>query len=160
MNSPVVPADKPGQHFDWWEFEVTSTGLPNALPAAARPHIRYLVFHLLDPLLEALGRPVVITSGYRSPAVNRAVKGSPTSRHPLGQAADFWVPPTRRQPALTSFEVARRILDLGLPFDQLIAYAPKRGGHNHVGLHGPDVGPLRRDIRMAPDEGGMRKWTP
>lgn len=32
---------------------------------------------------------VKITSGHRSPAVNKAVKGSPTSQHCRGEAADF-----------------------------------------------------------------------
>lgn len=37
------------------------------------------------------GRPVIVTSGFRCPALNKAVKGSPTSQHMNGSAADFRV---------------------------------------------------------------------
>lgn len=63
----------------------------------------------------AIGRPVVVnvTSGYRSPAVNAAVGGTPTSAHALGLAADITVP------GLTAIELAR-LLEDKLPYDQLI----------------------------------------
>lgn len=60
-----------------------------------------------------LGKPVIITSGYRSPAVNRAVNGTPTSAHPMGYAADFKV-------AGMSLAAAARALAGRLPYDQLI----------------------------------------
>jgi hypothetical protein len=36
-----------------------------------------------------LGKPVFVTSGYRSPAVNAAVRGSQGSQHLTGHACDF-----------------------------------------------------------------------
>lgn len=50
--------------------------------------LRYLCTHTLQPIRERLRFPIHVTSGYRSPDVNRAVGGSPTSQHRLGQAAD------------------------------------------------------------------------
>lgn len=44
----------------------------------------------LQPLRDALG-VTIITSGYRSPAVNKAVGGSNTSWHAKGKAADITV---------------------------------------------------------------------
>ena len=38
---------------------------------------------------EEAEEPIVITSGYRSPEVNRAVGGSPTSNHLTGCAVDI-----------------------------------------------------------------------
>ena len=43
----------------------------------------------LQALRRALGRPVVINSGYRSERHNNAVGGSPTSQHRLGKAFDI-----------------------------------------------------------------------
>jgi zinc D-Ala-D-Ala carboxypeptidase len=92
----------------------TRRGLKNDPDTAARENLQHLVDAVLDPLREALGRPVVISSGYRSPAVNRAVGGAASSQHVLGQAADITVP------GMTVAQVVATIRRLGLPFDQLI----------------------------------------
>jgi uncharacterized protein YcbK (DUF882 family) len=44
---------------------------------------------LLDLIREEFGKPIRITSGYRSPAHNAKVGGSPRSQHMLGKAADI-----------------------------------------------------------------------
>ena len=46
---------------------------------------------LLQCIREHFGKPVHITSGYRTAAHNAAVGGSKSSQHLLGQAADFSV---------------------------------------------------------------------
>lgn len=51
-------------------------------------NLQILVDNVLQPLRDKFG-PVTITSGYRSPAVNTAVGGSPVSDHCLGMAADI-----------------------------------------------------------------------
>ena len=45
--------------------------------------------HRMEVVRAILGRPIVPTSGYRSPTLNRAVGGVPTSDHALGWAVDF-----------------------------------------------------------------------
>jgi zinc D-Ala-D-Ala carboxypeptidase len=60
------------------------------------------------------GRPIIITSGYRNPRVNRLVGGVPGSDHAVGWAADF------RAPHMSLFEAAKRVHDSPLIFDQLI----------------------------------------
>lgn len=47
------------------------------------------VFNLLQPLRDFLKKPIRVTSGYRSTALNTAVGGSPTSQHTTGNAADI-----------------------------------------------------------------------
>ena len=49
---------------------------------------------LLQCIREHFGKPVHITSGYRTAAHNAAVGGSKSSQHLLGKAADFWVEDT------------------------------------------------------------------
>lgn len=50
--------------------------------------IRDLCELALEPLREALGRPLKISSGYRSVAYNRRIGGAPGSQHCSGIAAD------------------------------------------------------------------------
>jgi hypothetical protein len=56
----------------------------------------------------------MITSGYRSKAVNDAVGSKDTSQHRLGLAADF------RVPGMTPDAVVRAIVASGIAYDQVI----------------------------------------
>ena len=48
-----------------------------------------LIVYCLQPLRDKIGKPIIITSGYRNKLVNQLVKGSPTSDHTKGMAVDF-----------------------------------------------------------------------
>ena len=71
------------------EFVATKTGLNNQLTSEALANIEFLVKNLLQPLRDAFGKPIRITSGYRSVEVNKAVGGSKTSQHTKGEAVDI-----------------------------------------------------------------------
>ena len=73
--------------------------------------------NILDPLREAWGAPIQVTSGYRSPAVNKAVKGASTSQHVLGEAADIRTVPNTRANNKKLYELIKK---LNLPVDQCI----------------------------------------
>lgn len=47
---------------------------------------------MLERIRSTLNRPIILTSGYRSPELNKAVRGVRTSDHCLGHAADFVAP--------------------------------------------------------------------
>lgn len=53
--------------------------------------LRALCTQVLDPLRVALARPIKVSSGYRSPALNRRIGGAAKSQHVAGQAADIQV---------------------------------------------------------------------
>lgn len=74
-----------------------------------------LVNYILDPLREAWGSPIYVTSGYRSPELNKKVKGAKTSQHVLGQAADI-----KGGDKITNKKLFQLIQSLKLPYDQLI----------------------------------------
>jgi len=127
------------------EFEVTDTDLPNDVPSRYIKRIQRLVDRVLQPLRTAVGQPVHINSGYRSPKVNRAVGGSSTSQHMVGEAADITVS------HMDSQELADAIDRLNRSYDQLIRYAPERGGHVHVSLRARGN---RQQRLYAPTAGG------
>jgi hypothetical protein len=74
-----------------------------------------LVENVLDPLREAYGNPIIVTSGFRSEALNKKIGGSATSDHMNGMAADI----TGGSPKINR-RLFYLIQELGLPFDQLI----------------------------------------
>ena len=92
-------------------------GISNKPTADITASLERLVNNVLDPLREAWGAPIVVTSGYRSVRLNKAVGGAKSSQHCYGQAADI-----RTVSDLP--EDNRRLRDLlihlGLPYDQLI----------------------------------------
>lgn len=89
--------------------------IDNRLPKELLPNVQALINNVLDPLREAYGKPITINSGYRSPALNKAVKGSATSDHMKGCAADISGGSPKENKRLFYL-----IQELGLPFKQLI----------------------------------------
>ena len=82
---------------------------------ATREHVINLVNlcnFILQPVREEFG-VIRINSGYRSPALNKAVGGSKTSQHCNGQAADF------ESTRISNPDLAKWISE-NLIFDQLI----------------------------------------
>ena len=70
---------------------------------------------LLEQVKVAIGgKPVMVTSAFRSKPVNDAVGSRDTSQHRLGCAADI------RAPGMTPDAVVKAIMAAGLPYDQLI----------------------------------------
>tara|TARA_R110000764_G_C10750592_1_gene352182 strand:+ start:62 stop:526 length:465 start_codon:yes stop_codon:yes gene_type:complete len=69
--------------------------------------------NVLQPIREHFKMPVVISSGYRSPNVNKQIGSSSRSQHCKGQAADIEIP------GLSNQELSEWIVD-NLSFDQLI----------------------------------------
>lgn len=76
-----------------------------------------LVNNILDPLREAFGRPIIVTSGYRCFALNAFVGGARDSQHRYGEAADIEANTRTKEDNRRLFEL---ICSLKLPFDQLI----------------------------------------
>lgn len=82
-------------------------------PAEIVTNLELLCKNILDPLREQVGA-IIVTSGYRSPALNKAVKGAKSSQHMKGQAADI------KGVNVSNAELFNQIQKLNLPFDQMI----------------------------------------
>jgi uncharacterized protein YcbK (DUF882 family) len=64
---------------------------------------------ILESVREQLGKPVVITSGYRTTAHNEQVGGKPNSSHLKGLAADIACKDSRYR-----FELVRELMEHGI----------------------------------------------
>ena len=64
-------------------------GIDNRPTESAYHLLHVLVEHLLDPIREAWGEPIVVSSGYRCKELNALVGGVKNSHHILGCAADL-----------------------------------------------------------------------
>lgn len=85
---------------------------------------------VLDPIRESWGQPLIVTSGYRSPHLNAAVGGVPTSAHMIGCAVDValcrWS--TRKVSELYNL-IASMVDDGVIDIDQVIYYRKKKFIH-------------------------------
>ena len=112
------------------EFTKSVSAIRNGIDnEPTKEHIRniqLLVKFVLQPLREALGSPIRITSGYRSEALNKAIKGShkiikgkyvATSQHCKGQAADIQF---KVDGVMDNKLIWEKVIELQLPFDQMI----------------------------------------
>lgn len=94
-----------------------SKGIDNSPTMQEEQNLVALIENVLDPLREAYGRPLIVTSGFRCEKLNKAVKGSSTSQHRFGQAADIRSKEDTKSENKKIFDLAQQ---LNLPFDQLI----------------------------------------
>jgi hypothetical protein len=107
------------EHFTLEELSFSSTavtrGIDNLPPVEVVEHLKATA-EGLEKVRALLGHPIHIDSGYRSPALNAAVRGVAASAHCTGYAADFICPAFG-----TPLEIVKRIAaDTYLCFDQLI----------------------------------------
>ena len=102
-------------------------GIPNNPNHEQIANLRLLCSKVLQPVRNHFKKPVLVTSGFRSGALNKAINGSPTSQHSHGQAADFDIP------SVDNWVVADWI-HRNLNYDQLILeyYSGGNTGWIHV----------------------------
>lgn len=92
-----------------------ANGINNAPNATQRNALIALIDTVLDPLRKAWGKPILVNSGYRCPALNNAVGGKPSSQHLRGEAADITTGSPQSNKQLYDLAISLR-----LPIDQLI----------------------------------------
>jgi len=109
---------KLSEHFDLSEFTVSQEavrkGIDNVATDSIIECLRDLCTHILEPIRDLAGKPLSITSGYRSPGLNAAIGGSITSQHCKGEAADF------HAQGYTTEELFQLVKSSNIPYDQLL----------------------------------------
>ena len=126
----------------------TKLGIDNTPEGEHLENAKALFENVVQKVRDHFG-PTVINSGYRSPELNEAVRGSKTSQHCHGQAADIEVP------GVANAEVAQWIVD-NCDFDQVILefYTPgiPDSGWVHVTYKNPEDN--RKSVLTAMKEDG------
>ena len=88
----------------------------------------HLAETVLQPVRDHFGKPVVISSGYRSPELCEAIGSSAKSQHAKGEAADFEIP------GVDNMQLATWI-SKNTKFDQLILEYYEPGDPNSGWVH-------------------------
>lgn len=109
---------KLSENFTLSEFTQSASakrlGISNEPTPEVVANLQLLVTNVLQPLRTTLERSIRVTSGYRSPSVNKAVGGVKTSQHSQGMAVDIVVN------GMTPHDVVQVLLDMNIEFDQAI----------------------------------------
>jgi hypothetical protein len=118
------------EHFTKEEMERSSTairlGIDNTCPMELLSNMIDVANHL-EVIRAHFGKPIHVTSCYRSDATNRAVGGSPTSAHRFAFAADFEVQ------GVSNLEVCKWVAENMKGYDQII-YEFGEQGWCHLGF--------------------------
>lgn len=134
-------------HFTLDELTVSQTaarlGLDNDPPPEVLAALKFTARGLEDVRVRLGGAPILVSSGYRSPAVNAAVGGSASSQHMRGQAVDFTAPRFG-----TPRQIVDALADSDVPYDQLIL---EFGRWVHISFS-----PLPRRHALVIDRSGTR----
>ena len=81
------------KHFKLEEFEKSMTatrkGIENKAGSGEIKNLTDLCYEVLEPVRAKFDKPIIITSGYRSPELCEAIGSKATSQHTKGQAVDF-----------------------------------------------------------------------
>ena len=105
------------EHFTLEEFTRSTTAtrlkIDNHVPDDLMVNI-YLTANKLESVREALANPIIISSGYRCPALNNKVGGSQNSAHTKGLAVDFHCAYGNPK------QICQRLIMAGVEFDKII----------------------------------------
>ena len=111
---------KLSKNFSRSEIEHSNTakrlGISNEMSEKHLENMQNLIDNLIQPMRDAIG-PIRISSGYRSPKLNKAIGGSSRSQHSKGEALDlqFW-----EKGKLNNKVIYDWVLESGVEFDQMI----------------------------------------
>jgi hypothetical protein len=128
-----------------YSYIAVQRGIDNNPPEDIKHHLEDLIDKLLNPLREAWGSPILITSGYRCPELNKMVGGSESSAHLTGFAADI-VP---QNGDYEGFEQFLRETLCNLPFDQCIFENTRDIKWVHLSLYGLKMKQRRQIIYIT-----------
>jgi len=132
----------------------TRKGIDNEPSTEHVENLIHLAKTILQPVREHFGKPVMISSGYRSPALCEAIGSSAKSQHAKGEAADFEIH------GVDNKELATWI-SINCDFDQLILEFYIDGDPNSGWVHcSSKMESSRRQMLKAEKIEGRTSYSP
>jgi len=132
----------------------TRKGINNEPGTAEIENLIHLAKNILQPVREHFGKPVIISSGYRSPELCEAIGSSAKSQHAKGEAADFEIH------GVDNKELAAWIA-ANCEFDQLILEFYDGVDPNSGWIHcSSKTGSLRKQTLKAERIEGRTSYSP
>lgn len=118
---------------------------------AVLANLKRLCLEILEPIRTKVGRPVIVTSGYRPEVLNEIIGGSKNSDHLTGSAADIHVPGM----ALVDLAECVESLQMQIPLKQCII---EFQSWVHVSIQSPGEVP-RREFLTATRQDGQTVYS-
>jgi zinc D-Ala-D-Ala carboxypeptidase len=118
-------------------------------------NFKLLAEKIFQPIREHFGKPIHISSGYRSAALNKAIGGASSSQHCSGEAIDIDMDGTD----ITNAQIFNYIKD-NLEFDQLIWEFGTDSNPDWVHVSYESKGKQRKQILKAVKKGAATSYVP
>ena len=133
----------------------TRFGISNEPTEEALSNLQKLATHILQPVRDHFGKPLIITSGYRSPELCVKIGSTTTSQHTKGQASDFEIG------GIANKDLSDWIHQ-NLDYDQLILefWKPEDPNSGWVHCSYKGEGQNRKQYLRAFTENGKTKYEP
>ena len=116
-------------------------------------NFKILAENIFEPIRKHFGVPIMISSGYRSKELNKAIGGATTSQHLLGQAIDIDMDGT---PNGVTNKMDFDYIKANLNFDQLI----NEFDYSWVHVSYNPTGKQRKQVLRATKIGGKTAYQP
>lgn len=132
-------------------------GISNMPTPEHLENFKNLAINIFEPIRRYFDRPIHISSGYRSKALNTAIGGSLTSQHCTGEAIDIDMDGNSN--GITNKHVFDYIKQ-NLNFDQLIWEFGTKDNPDWVHVSYESSGKQRKQVLRAVKQGGKTLYTP
>jgi zinc D-Ala-D-Ala carboxypeptidase len=132
-------------------------GISNEPTAEHLENFKLLAENVFEPIREHFKVPIHISSGYRSKALNTAIKGSLSSQHCIGEAVDIDMDGSAN--GVTNTMVFNFIKD-NLDFDQMIWEFGNSDKPDWVHVSYKANGKQRKQILRAVKSAGKTSYIP
>jgi len=130
-------------------------GISNTPTDAHLANFKILAEKIFEPIRNHFGKPIHISSGYRSEALNKAVKGSKSSQHCKGEAIDIDMDGNSN--GITNKMIFDYIKD-NLSFDQMIWEFGNESNPDWVHVSYAASGNQRKQILRAIKKGATTSY--
>jgi hypothetical protein len=130
-------------------------GISNMPTAEHIENFKKLAINIFQPIREHFGKPIIISSGYRSAELNKAIGGSLSSQHSSGEAIDIDMDGTD----ITNKQIFDYIKD-NLNFDQMIWEFGTDTNPDWVHVSFAANRSQRKQILVAKKANGKTTYTP